>query len=162
MAKYATIVDGAIYKIQELTPEQIADIPPHKASYILPVISETVDNSTPDAETVSELTTNKEIQADRVYSLRTIRDKTAQEIQAEIDGIVDQWDNSSRDDRYALIAFVKDLTAYTFELTNTVRVNNGDAPITLNTFANQIVANSNKVSMSQFKTFARRNIPGAT
>ena len=38
MTKYAHVKDGAVYRIRDLTAEQIADIPAHKAGYILPYI----------------------------------------------------------------------------------------------------------------------------
>ena len=38
MTKYAHVKDGAVYRIKDLTAEQIADIPAHKAVYILPYI----------------------------------------------------------------------------------------------------------------------------
>ncbi len=38
--KYAHIKDGAIYRIRDLTAEQVAEIPDHKKGYIIPVIDE--------------------------------------------------------------------------------------------------------------------------
>lgn len=38
MAKYAHVKDGAVLRIKELTAEEIALIPAHKQSYILPYI----------------------------------------------------------------------------------------------------------------------------
>ena len=38
MTKYAHVKDGAVYRIKDLTAEQIADIPAEKATYILPYI----------------------------------------------------------------------------------------------------------------------------
>lgn len=37
MARYAHIKDGAIYKYLELTDAEVAEIPPHKQTYIVPV-----------------------------------------------------------------------------------------------------------------------------
>jgi len=39
MARYAHVKDGTVYRIKDLTVEQIAAIPSHKAHYILPYIN---------------------------------------------------------------------------------------------------------------------------
>lgn len=38
MTKFAHIKDGAIYRIINLTDDEVAAIPPHKAAYLLPYV----------------------------------------------------------------------------------------------------------------------------
>ncbi len=40
MTKYAHIKDGKVWRIKDLTAEQVAKIPDHKKGYILPVVDE--------------------------------------------------------------------------------------------------------------------------
>jgi len=85
MAKYATIVDGAVYRIRDLTPEQVADIPAHKAANILPYTQE-------DRPAYDSATHHPPVKLDRVISVDSVVDgwaapvaKTAQEISDEKD-----------------------------------------------------------------------------
>ena len=83
MAKYATISDGAVYKIRDLTAEQIADIPAHKAAFVLPYFKDPLpayDNATH----------HRPVMLDRVIAVDEVRDgwadpvaKTQQEIDVE-------------------------------------------------------------------------------
>ncbi len=126
MAKYATIVDGAVYRIRDLTPEQVADIPAHKAANILPYTQE-------DRPAYDSATHHPPVKLDRVISVDSVVDgwaapvaKTAQEISDEKDAkdtaAVDRIDRAS--------SFDKALGMVLFEVVNKVRVLEGDAPIT--------------------------------
>jgi len=92
MTKYAQVKDGAVYRVRDLTAEQIADIPAHKAAYILPYIEvarPVYDPAThhapvrqPDAIGVSDVT--------QVWDAPVA--KTAGEIDADKDSVVSRID----------------------------------------------------------------------
>lgn len=98
MAKYATIADGEVYKIRNLTDEQIAAIPDHKKSVILPVVEEArpaFDSTTHHAPNQS-----KTIEATR-YLIAWSKPvaKTQQEMddeaEAKKEGTLDSYDELS-------------------------------------------------------------------
>ena len=121
------------------------------------VVNEVVDLTTPGNTDVKS-SSQTFVEPTRVRKVSTKVDKTAGEVQAEIDGVVDQWDNASRDQLYALAVYVRDLTGLVFDLTNIVRTNNGQAEISLATFGAAMDAAKSKIPMTTFKNRVKGNL----
>ena len=92
MTKYAHIKDGAVYRIVDLTAEQIADIPPHKAAYLLPYI-EVARPVFGAATHHAPVRLPDDIQVDQVVQVWAAAvAKTAQELDADKDRVLDRYD----------------------------------------------------------------------
>ena len=95
MAKYAHIKDGAIYRIIDLTDDEVADIPPHKAVYLLPYIA--VARPAFDAATHhAPVRQSDEIKADQVtQAWAAAVAKTAEDLDGEKERALDRYDRLS-------------------------------------------------------------------
>lgn len=92
MTKYAHVKDGAVLRIKDLTAEEIAAIPAHKASYILPYITvpQPVHDSVIEYAAIrqSDIITATEV----TQAWQTPILKTAGELDADKNAIADTMD----------------------------------------------------------------------
>jgi hypothetical protein len=101
MAKYATIIDGEIYRIRDYTPEQIRDIPKHKRKLIVQYVevpSPPYDNKThnPPKKLPDVISDNRVLQAWSVPEKKTLAEINAIK-QAEQSRLLDQIDPKRKD-----------------------------------------------------------------
>ena len=83
MTKYAHVKDGSVFKLFDLTAEEIALIPSHKQSYILPYITVSAPSFDPDTHH-APVRLSDDIQANQVIQVWAAPvAKTAGEIDAE-------------------------------------------------------------------------------
>ena len=157
MARYA-LVDTNDQIIREVDEKRLdPDAGVRDGFRWIIVVNEVVDLTTPGNSDIKS-SSAEYVEPTQVRRVRTIVDKTNAEVNAEIDAVVDQWDNATRDQLYALAIYVRDLTGLVFDLTNIVRTNNGDAEINLATFGNAMDAAKSKVPMSVFKNRVKGNL----
>lgn len=130
MAKYAHIKDGAVYKRHDFTAEQIAEIPAHKAHYILPVI-EVAEPAYDPLTHYAPVALDPAINANDVtYDWAAPVAKTQQEIDGELAVVQDNaMEDVTRDN-----AITKALATALFETINDVRVLKGQGTITAEQF----------------------------
>jgi len=126
MTKYAHVKDGVILRVKDLTDAEVADIPPHKAAYILPY-TEVARPAFDSATHYAPVRDDDAILADRVEQVWIAGvAKTQAEIAAEVQerrsNAMDRLDQASSIDKV--------ISAALFEVVNDVRVLKGQSEIT--------------------------------
>jgi len=95
MTKFAHVKNGVVYRIIDLTDDEVADIPPHKAAYLLPYIAvaqpafDPVTHHAPVRQPdLIEVTQVSQVWAAAVA-------KTAEELDGEKERTLDRYDRLS-------------------------------------------------------------------
>ncbi len=96
-----------------------------------------------------------EIDGSSCSRTRTLRDKTAQEIDDEKDALLQHFDVASRDEFYALAIVVKGALALMLEMINVERGNHGQGAINLSTFVSQFELHEDDITVSQFRAYLK-------
>ena len=134
MARYATIRDGEVYRIRDLTPEQVADIPAHKAAFILPYTKE--PRPTYDSETHKP-----PVRLPRVINADSVVDGWAAPVAYTAQELADRKEAADTEavDRLQVASSVeKALGAVLFEVVNDVRTLKGQGTITVQQFRDYV------------------------
>lgn len=92
MTKYAHVKDGSVLKIIDLTAEEIAAIPAHKASYILPYIAVSAPDFDPATHYAPVRLSDIIGESFVTQTWAAPFAKTAEEIDADKDMVVDTMD----------------------------------------------------------------------
>jgi len=114
MAKYAHVKDGAVLRIKDLTAEQVADIPPHKAAYILPYVDVAQPAYAPATHHAPVRLTDVIGPSDVTQAWAAAVAKTAQEITAEKQAKINAVASE-------VFAAINALYAIAFDMENRVR-----------------------------------------
>ncbi len=157
MARYALVYVPSLTIVAEKDESRIDLSAGIKPDYKWCVVqNELVDLSTPDnTDTKSSTAEFIEPAQDRVRRVRTVVDKTAQEISDEKDQIVAQIDTPSRDMQYASLILTKEILSLIFNVVNELRAADGDAPLTLAQFNTFFQNNKDSISNTQYKNYLK-------
>lgn len=125
MNEYAILKDGVFYKF--IRRDDQPEVATHKGYAVLPVVRETVDNSTQSYKNFETVIT---IEPTRYLIQRVISDKP----QAEIDAIYEAEKDTAVADMVSDRSVAKALGLTLFDVVNEVRGLKAQAPLTLNQF----------------------------
>ena len=118
------------------------------------IVNQVNDLSTP-GNTDIKSSSAEFIEPAQVRRVRTVVDRTTQELEAEKDAIVDSLDTASRDLQYASLILTKDIISVLFAAVNELRVADGAAPLTIGQFATFFENNRNNISIPQMKAYLK-------